>query len=295
MNQNIPLAVALTVVTTVLFALAATVQHQVVGAQSEDPDQQESLSGGQLWALVKSPRWWLGMGLNGLGAAISVVALLMAPVTVVQPLAILAVPWTVLLASRIHGHRITPALWSAVVLAVGGTVWFAVIAVLHAVEKDVFDDTGLILGSLIVFAVSGLLALAGARGPRELRCFAWASAGAVIFGLESGLVKAAGEFVAAGTWRASATFWAVLVMLVIGALVATAFMQQGYANGPAETVVGAMNAVGPIAAVLFGIAVLGEGANITPTAALMMIVACVIAVAGVVLLSRFHPTSVSAR
>ena len=72
-------------------------------------------------------------------------------------------------------------------------------------------------------------------------------------------------------------------------------MQQGYANGPAETVVGAMNAVGPIAAVLFGIAVLGEGANITPTAALMMIVACVIAVAGVVLLSRFHPTSVSAR
>ena len=46
-----------------------------------------------------------------------------------------------------------------------------------------------------------------------------------------------------------------------------------------------------LAAVLFGIAVLGEGAALTPTASVMMVIACAIAVTGVVLLSRFHPTS----
>ncbi len=292
MHQNLPLAVVLTVITTLLFALSATLQHGVVGEQSTDAPEGKSLGGGQLWALVRSPRWWLGMGLNGAGAVITVAALMMAPLTVVQPLAILAVPWTVMLAGRIDRRRIPAAQWAAVTLAVAGTAWFAVVAVRHAVEKDVFDDTGLVAGALVVFAVALGLAVFGARGPLAWRCFAWASAGAVIFGLESGLVKAAGEYVGAGSWRTSVTFWLLIVLLVVGSALATAFMQQGYANGPAETVVGAMNAVGPIAGVLFGVAVLGEGAATTATAALMMVLASGLAVVGVFLLSRFHPTAV---
>lgn len=295
MEQNIPLAIALTVVTTVFFAAAATVQHTVVGEQSDGEGHDTSLSGGQLWALVRSPRWWLGMVLNGVGAIISVVALLMAPVSVVQPLAILAVPWTVLLASRIHGHRLPLRLWGAVGLAVAGTIWFAVVAVQHAVEEDVFDDAYLVGGALAGFAVAGGLAVVGWRGPQRWRCFAWASASATIFGLEAGLMKAVGEIVADGEWAQSATFWTLAVMMVVGSLAATAFMQQGYANGPAETVVGAMNAFGPIAAVVFGFVVLGEGAEVTPSAAAMMVAAAGLAVTGVVLLSRFHPATSSAQ
>lgn len=294
MPQNIPLAVVLTVLTTVIFAIAATVQHMVVGEQSDSPTEKESLSGGQLWSLLRSPRWWLGMGLNGLGAVISVVALLMAPVTVVQPLAILAVPWTVIMASRIHRHRITPAMWTGVGIAVGGTIWFAVVAVLFAADHEELDDTRLISGSLAAFAVAGLFALVGARGRQSWRCFAWAAAGAVIYGLESGMVKAIGEYVATRDWLRSATLWTLVVLLIVGAIVATMFIQQGYATGAAETVVGAMNAVGPISAVVFGIAVLGEGANITAPAAVMMVAAAALAVFGVVLLSRSHPTATAA-
>lgn len=175
-----------------------------------------------------------------------------------------------------------------------GTTWLAVVAVTHAVERDRYVDTEILRGALVVFGVAGVLALVGVRGPRAWRCFVWASAGSVIFGLESGLVKAAGEYVVTGAWRSSVTFWAIVVMLVAGSVLATAFMQQGYANGPAETVVGTMNAVGPIVAVAFGIAVLGEGAALTPQAALMMVLASVLAVTGVVLLSRLHPTAVPA-
>lgn len=286
MQQNIPLAVALTVAATVLFALAATIQHYVVGAKT---GKGQALSGGQLWSLMRSPRWWLGMGLNAVGAVLALAALMFAPVTVSQPLAILAVPWTVLLASRVGGHRIPRAVWSAVGLAVAGTLFFAVIAIVYAADHEEFTDDGLILGTIVGYAIAGVLALLGARGPARMRCLAWASAGAFIFGLESGIVKALGEYVATRDWRTSVVFWVLVVLLLVGALAATAFMQQGYATGAAETVVGALNVVGPMAAVSFGIAVLGEGANITAMAALAMFLSGGIAVRGVVLLSRFHP------
>ena len=44
--------------------------------------------------------------------------------TVVQSLAVLAMPWTVLLAERVHGHRVSSAMWRAVALTVAGTAWF---------------------------------------------------------------------------------------------------------------------------------------------------------------------------
>jgi len=291
MTQNIPLAVALTNVASVVLALAATVQHYAVGEQTDEADAGASLGGRQLLALMRSPRWWLGTVLGGLGAGIQVVALLLAPVTVVQPIGILAVPWTVMLATRIHRHTITPAMWTAVGLTVAGTVWFAVVAIAHAADHEQLDDTRLISGTLITFAVAGVLALAGVRGPLAWRSLAWSSAGAVIYGLESGMVTALGAATATRDWRASATFWTLAGRLVIGFLLAIVFGQQGYATGPAEIVVGAINAVNPVAAVAFGILVLGEGANITGSAGAMMVAAAAIALYGVVLLSRFHPTS----
>lgn len=294
MEQNVPLAIALTVVASVFLAVAAVVQHHAVGRESGDAAVGEGLGGAQLWSLVRSPRWLLGMGLSGVGAGIQVIALLLAPVTVVQPLSILAVPWTVVLAAQLNRHRIPPTMWGAVALTVGGTLSFAVVAVRHAADREYLDDSRLVSGTVVAFAVAGALALVGARGRPAWRCLAWSAAGAVVYGLESGMVKALGEYMTTRTWASSATFWFLAVALVVGALVATVFVQQGYATGPAEIVVGAMNAVNPVAAVAFGIAVLGEGANITPGAAALMLGAAALALWGVVLLSRFHPTSPAA-
>ncbi|QGF24571.1 hypothetical protein [Raineyella fluvialis] len=291
MQHDIPLAILLTIGKTVVFAVAATLQHQAVGQRSGGPHRRESLSVRQLWSLIRSPRWWLGAGLNGLGAVLSVGALVLAPLTVVAPLAVLAVPWTVILASRIHRFRVPPLMWAAVGLTVAGTAGFTLVAVAHTVDHDTYDDKGVVAGVLVVFAAAGLLALLGWRGPRAWRCLAWASAGSVIFGQESGLIRVLGEYVRHEAWRGSVIFWALGVALVLGSLLAGAFTQQGYAHGPAETVMGTTNAAAPMVAVLFGIAVLGEGAALTPPAAVMMVVAAALGVIGVVLLSHFHPHS----
>lgn len=288
MTQNIPLAVALTVLSTLFLAVAATMQHYAVG---EKTVEKSMLKSSELLSLLKSPRWLLGLVLSGVGALIQVVALLLAPVTVVQPIGVLAVPWTILLATRIHRHRINSMMWLATFLTIVGTAAFALVAIRTAADHPSLNDGKITVGVLAGFAIAGGLALLGAKGPVLWRCFFWSAAGAFIYGLEAGIVKALGEYTATRDWLGSTTFWFLVVMLVIGMLTATALVQQGYASGPAEIVVGAINTSAPVAAVLFGVVVLGEGINMTPYSVVAMLVAAAIAISGVVMLSRFHPSA----
>ena len=68
-------------------------------------------------------------------------------------------------------------------------------------------------------------------------------------------------------------------------------VQQSYANGPAEVVVGSMQVTNPLIAVLFGVVVLGEGVRFTPAAAIQVALAGALAVFGVILLSFVRPGS----
>lgn len=291
MTQNIPLAIVAGLVATVVLAWAATVQHAAVGDQASASGAGQSLGGRQLVRLLRSARWWAGMALSGVGAGLQVLAVLLAPIMVVQPIGILAVPWTAMMASRVHRRPIPARAWAAVALTVAGTAWFTVVAVSHAADYEVLDDTRLVSGTLVAFAIAGVLALVGARGPVAWRCFAWSSGGAVIYALETGMIKAVGEYLATRSRADSGILWFLLVSLVLGMVLAVVFVQQGYATGPAEVVVGSLNATMPLAAVAFGAAVLGEGANLTPLAIVAMALAGALSVAGVVLLSRSQQSS----
>jgi drug/metabolite transporter (DMT)-like permease len=289
MTQNIPLAVLLTVLASVALAVASVVQHLAVGDTAARPGAK--LSGSELLRVIRNPRWLGGLALTGVGAILQMSALLLAPVTVVQPIGVLAVPWTILLAARVHRRPVPVPMWGASALTVLGTAAFAWVAITHAAPFPQLNDTWLVLGTLAGFAVAALLALAGSRGPERWRCLAWAAAAAVIYGAESGVVKAIGHYATSRPWLGSATFWFLVASIVAGMVCAGVWIQQGYASGPAETVVGTLNAAAPVAGVAYGIAVLGEGVNITGTAALLMLVFAAVAIAGVVLLSRFHPGS----
>lgn len=290
MTQNIPLAVLLTVLASVALAVASVVQHLAVGSAA-GPQPGTKLSGRQLLAVIRNPRWLGGLLLTGVGAVLQMTALLLAPVTVVQPIGVLAVPWTILLAARLHGLAITSRMWTATALTVTGTAAFAWVAISHAAPYPVLNDSWLVTGTLAGFGVAAALAALGARGPLAWRCLAWSAAAAVIYGAESGVVKAIGHYVASRPWLESATFWFLAASVAAGAVLAGIWIQQGYASGPAEIVVGTLNAAGPVAGVAYGIAVLGEGVNITWSAALLMLLFAAIALSGVVLLSRFHPGS----
>lgn len=284
---NIPLAVLLAVAASIAFAVGSVVQQRAVSGATDAASA--TLSGRQLLSLIRDRHWLAGMLLTGLSAVLQVSALLLAPITIVQPLGVLAVPWTILLAARVHRRAVPATVWAATALTLLGTAAFAWVAIATAVLRPTLNDNYLVTGTLVGFGFAAALALLGARGPLTWRCLAWSGAAAVVYGTESGAVKALGAYSISRPWLGSPVFWFLAASIVIGVLLAAVWIQQGYANGPAEIVVGAINAVAPVAGVCYGIAVLGEGARITAGHAVGMLCFAAVAVAGVVLLSRFHP------
>mgnify|MGYP001407061166 CR=1 FL=1 len=290
-EQNIGLGILIVAIASLAFASGATIQHLAVGRTVTAGADNRSMNLRQLISLLLNPRWLLGLGIVAFGASMHIVALMMAPVTVVQPVGILAVPWSVLLAAKIHGFKPNRQIWAAVVLTIVGIVVFTLISASYAAPDVELPPTLIIVFCVAVYLIGAALGLIGAFGPARVRCLAWATGGSFFYGLSSALVKTTSELVAAGDYLNRPLFWVVASFLLCSYLMGGWMVQQGYANGPAEIVVGSMTTTDPIVGVTFGMVVLGEGVLLTWAPSLGMLASGAVAIAGVVLLSRFHPES----
>ena len=293
-EQNIPLAIAIVVCSSVAYAGGSTMQHVAVGRLVDPDADNRAMNLRQLWRLIRTPMWLLGLFTIFIGASAHIVALMMAPVTVVQPVGILAVPWAVLMAARIHRHTVTRAMWLAVAMTVAGIVVFTLLSASAASEHTVLDPVAIAVGCTVVCVIGATLGVLGWKGPPQLRCLMWASGGSFLYGLSAGMVKATSEVVKQDGFHGMPIFWVVAPFLVLSYGIGGFMVQQALANGPAEITVGSMTTTDPIVAVSFGLIVLGEGVRITPLAAVGMVLAGVFAVWGVVVLSRHHPDAVKA-
>lgn len=296
--MNIAIAIGLQVIGSFLFASGATLQH--LGVKSTfDPSGKASsnrLTLGAMLSLFKIRKWLLGLVLVFCGAAFHLIALSMAPVAVVQPVGILAVPWSVLLAAKIHGHQIPRRIWSAVSITVLGVVGFTIFSSLFATGEKDFEFNPILVSFIVVCALCAVLSVAATRAPSWTKAMLWSSVGAIFYGLASGMMKAAINLVQGGEF--SLLHWKVLA--VVGFMLACYalgvwMIQQGYASGPAEITVGTMTTVDPFVAVLFGLVVLGEGYGMGIGPMIGMAISGAVAVYGVVLLSRDHPDAVEER
>ena len=289
MPQIIPVAVLLQTIGSFFFAYSAYLQDKVVVAQVAESDNQHRLDFATLWVSIRSPRWLFGLVLMGLSLACQITALSFAPVSIVQPVGVLAFPWSMIIQSRAHKVPIGPQARLAVVITVAAIFGFISIGGFNAAPEARLSEVGVLIGALVAYLCAAALGLFGARGAAQWRCLAWASGGAVFYGLEASLVKSLMEYAKTSSWVNSAVFWATLVALLIGSATAAWMVQQGYATGPAELVVASMTITSPVVAVLFGIAVLGEGAQLGPVTATSMILLGAIAIGGVIRLATLHP------
>lgn len=289
--QNIPLALVIMVISSVLFASAATIQHLAVGRQMDTSTQDRHMGIGQVLRLLTNIRWLSGLAMAGVGATLHILALMMAPVTVVQPVGILAVPWSVLLAAKIHHFRPTRQIWTAVSITIVGIVGFTLVSSRTAVTQTQLVPSTILIGAVVVLVVGAALGFGGRFGRPSLRCLLWASGGSFFYGLSSALIKVVSQLVVGERFWESPLVWVVAGILAICYLGGGWMIQQAYANGPAEIVVGSMTTTDPIVAVSYGLIVLGEGALVGVFDALGMLLAGAVAVSGVVFLSRNHPDS----
>ncbi|WP_211177678.1 hypothetical protein [Pseudonocardia acidicola] len=280
------IAIGLALIGAGCFAVAAVLQHRAVTVAA---GPQTGLNLRAPGALLRRPGRLAGLALAGGGAGLHVAALVLAPVTVVQPVGVLAVPFAVLLAARRSRTRPAAAALGGVAGSVAGVVTFVWLAAGSTVSAPVSRSALLLAGAVIAAAVLGLAGL-GAQRSGRVRCVACAVAGALALGLVSALLRALSEVIGSGAAGVGdedvigAVAGVVVALLVGGWLV-----QQGFASGPPEVVIACLTVLDPMVAVGLGVLLLGEGAATGVAAALAMAGCAVIAAAGVVVLSRYHP------
>ncbi|MVA77586.1 hypothetical protein GC722_16400 [Auraticoccus sp. F435] len=280
-------AIALSLVAAVCFAGAAAHQHRAVGHHVERTEQTRHLDLRHFWALVRTPRWLLGVGLGGLGALLHINALRLAPVAVVQPVGVVAVPLSVLLTARRTRTRPPRLVWSGVAATVLGVFGFVLLTAREA-RSEVPALEGILLVSAVVAVACVVLVLAARSAPRRWPTLLWATAGACAFGLASAYVKALFLLLGARTPLTAPAVWVTAAVMLLAYVLGAWMVQHGYLAGSPEVVVGALTVTDPVVAVLIGLFLLGEG-GFGPLTVLAMLGCAALAVGGVVALSSHHP------
>ncbi|MHA6783853.1 hypothetical protein ACVGOW_23110 [Pseudonocardia saturnea] len=285
-------AIALAVVAAGCFAVAATLQHDAVDDVASDGRR---LGLTAFRALVGRPGWLLGLAAAVAGSGLHAFALVLSPLSVVQPIGVLAVPIAVLLTVRRTHESPGRGVLLGVALSVAGVAAFVSIAANSTSSTRVPDFATLIAGGISTALILVLVGVATfARG--WVRCVAYVTGGAVAFGLVSALVRALSLQVTTGlvSWndpRLLGTAAGIGLALLVGGWL----IQQGFASGPPEVVIACLTVVDPIVAVLLGIVLLGEGPATSGVAAVVLLSCAVAAAAGVVSLARYHPDARRAR
>lgn len=243
--------------------------------------------------LLTNPRWLFGLVLMAVGMGLNVAALAMAPLTVVQPLGAVALVMTTIINSRDQGITINRVTWISIVVCMIGSVGFVLLAVGAVHESEVTPTEQWTVLGLLVVVIVGFGGMAYARRRRPHGAFFYIVGAGVLFGFTAVLVRTIA--VALKGWQADVPFWVQipwlpLVGVVVAGILGQYFNQNAYASGPPELVIAGLTVIDPMVGVAIGIVVLGEMSdNVHPVVAMSMAAAAVVAIVGVVALSRHHP------
>jgi drug/metabolite transporter (DMT)-like permease len=278
-------AVGLALIDAMLFAASATLQHHAVSDKQADGH----LTMRGLLSVVKQRRWQAGIALGGLAVLLHAIALLLAPLRVVQPVGVLAVPIAVLLTAARVRLRPPRGVVLGAALAVTGVVSFVIVSA-GSVTSHPPKGSAVVAACLVVAALVVLLTFAGLAARGWLRCVAYATAAATAFGLVSALVRAVSLSVTSGEAGLLDTGTLLAGAVILCVTVGGGWLvQQAYAAGAPAVVVASLTVVDPIVAVLLGAVLLGEGAHTPLGLWLVMGAATAAAVAGVITLAKHHP------
>ncbi|MEV0679446.1 glycosyltransferase [Actinosynnema sp. NPDC050436] len=262
------LAVLLAVVGAVFFAVAARWQHDAVRATE---------GALRVVELLRRPRWLAGLVLLVVGAGLHAVALGMAPLSVVQPVGVLAIGITAVLDGR---RRELPA----VAVTTFGVGAFVFLAAGSATATPVVPEAELTAGLLVLGLIAAPVLLGVLSTGPVSRGLGFGAAGGVAYGYVSVLMRSVSQDVQAGRvdWTTALSAAGIAASLLVGGW----FIQHAYASGPPHLAVACLTVVDPLVAVGIGAGLLGEATRTSGFVALAELACAVTAIGGVVVLAR---------
>lgn len=287
------LAVACAVVAA--FFLAFGAQRQGSAVQSNTGGLALGSSG--FLRLLRNPRWVLGLLLLCMGMALNVIALTLGTLTVIQPIGAIALVITTIVNSKDQGIRLNRATVVAITLCVSGSALFVLLAVNVVREKTHVTQQEELTVVLLLAVVVGIFGTVLALFKHRIKAFFYILGAGVLFGFVAVLTRIISKqlFDPNGLFLLNVQWYSIIAIAVAGGL-GSWFVQSAYASGPPDLVIAGLTVIDPMIGIGIGIAILGElRPDVPAVIAISMAGAALLAIVGVIALSRHHPDVVKRR
>jgi drug/metabolite transporter (DMT)-like permease len=272
------LSVALAVFAAVGNAVASVLQRRA------DADQPEGEAGGLwlLWRLAHRPDWLGGIAALVVGFLLQAGALTTGPVALVQPILVLELPFTLLLAQAVFGFRLRPREWAAIVGMSAGLACF-----LYALQPGSGHPASVPLGGwaagiATTIALSAACVVAGYRTSGPRRAVFLGLATGIGFALTAVLIAGIGS-VHSGSGMAGVFTWPLTYLVIVLGPGYFFLLQKTLQAGRLVASQPALTLSDPVVAVVFGVVVFGEHVRTGGWLALAVTAAALVAVSTVAL------------
>ncbi|RSM87974.1 hypothetical protein DMH04_09660 [Kibdelosporangium aridum] len=276
------LAIMFAVISACCTAIGVHLQHQGVRDEAEASQRGPRVAR----RVLRNRQWLLGFGTLFTCAVLQTVALALAPVTIVAPIVVLALPATAILNAHTSRKRLDRVATTAVIASAGGIAVFVALASRTATAVA-FSPSSVLLACQIIAGTIVLLGVSAALRRGIVRCVLLASGAGAGYGLLSILARDVMYTVQIGGWADVAPV--SVIGLVVAFAVGSWFIQLAYASGPPDVVVGCHTVLNPLVASGIAIWLLGEAPAASTWTAVGMVCAGLVAIGGVVQLTRHHP------
>ncbi|MCW1250535.1 DMT family transporter [Acaricomes phytoseiuli] len=256
-----------------------------------------ALGGSNFASLLRNPRWILGLVLLATGLLLNATALSLGTLTVIQPIGAIALVITTVVNSRDQGIQLNRATVVAIVACVAGSAAFVLLALNVVRENNSItrhEEITVVLLLLLVVMIFGGAAVALRR---RLKAFFYIIGAGVLFGFVAVMTKIIAKqiFNPNGLGLANIEWYSIAAIIAAGGL-GSWFVQSAYASGPPDLVIAGLTVIDPMVGIAIGIVILNELQSDVPgVVAIAMAVAALIAIVGVVALSRHHPDVIKRR
>jgi drug/metabolite transporter (DMT)-like permease len=256
----------LTYVLAVLAACANATSSVLQRKANRRAPRQENMSLKLIWSLAHEPVWFGGILAVTVGFLLQAAALGNGELSVVEPILVLELPATLILASRVFGSRMHRREWGSALAMTAGLA-----GMLYFLSPSAGRPTGVrwyawVIGIGINLAAVAALVMWGRRGPAghgrpsgqgsAQQAAVLAVAGGATFGLTAALMKGMTETFTQG-FTVLLTSWELYGMIVAGAL--GMFLVQSAMNaGRLIAAQPGLTLSDPIVSILWGVLVFGE-------------------------------------
>ncbi|GAB3146538.1 hypothetical protein GCM10027290_28480 [Micromonospora sonneratiae] len=271
-------SVLLSVASAAAYATAAVLQDRIAAYA-----RQPAGSGEPLFDFLLRGRWWASVGLTGTGALLHVLALVYGPLAVVQPLGVLtlvlALPFGVAAADR----RVTFRRWWGAGAIVAGLAVFLALTVPGPVDDGLDQNQAWLVAGVAAAVLLGLLPVVRWCRRPAVRSLLLAVAAGIAFAVGSALTQT----VLRQVGRASLGLVVLpLVLALAGMAVAGLLLSQfAYRYSDLGVPLATLTLANPIASTTIAVVVLGERPEAGAWGTLAVVLGCVVAGRGVVLLA----------